>query len=340
MPEPALRGAVSFAAMGRRLIMAAAVLVAASALGGCGGSDLPPAAEPAVSPPVSARPAGTVFRVGSEPEGLTVTAGGLAAVVTRDPSQLRFVDLARRRIVSRVALPATARHLGLGPGGRSVLVPVEQSDELIEARPGGVVRTIAVGDHPHDAASAAGRVFVGNEFGDSVSVVEGGSTRATLDAPAQPGGVAAGGGLVGVVGVADRTLELYDASKLSAVGTVEAGEGPTHIVLGAGHAYVVDTDGNAVLTYDLGPPLRLAATTPAPGAPYGIALDARRRRLWVTSTAENSLVEYRIARGGLRRERVLPTVRQPNSVAVEPGSGAVVVAGRADGVLEVIGGGA
>ena len=75
---------------------------------------------------------------------------------------------------------------------------------------------------------------------------------------------------------------------------------------------------------------------PAPGAPYGIALDLARGRLWVTLTARNQLVEYAVGEGPTRRIATYPTVRQPNSVAVDPRSGVVYVAGRRDGRLQRI----
>ena len=66
------------------------------------------------------------------------------------------------------------------------------------------------------------------------------------------------------------------------------------------------------------------------GAPYGIALDRERRRYWVTLTARNEVVEL-TDRRLLRR---FPTVRQPNSVAVDAQSGRVFVASRKDGTLQ------
>ena len=45
-------------------------------LAGCGSADHnPPAAEPAVSPPLSARPAGELLRLGGEAEGVAIDLG-------------------------------------------------------------------------------------------------------------------------------------------------------------------------------------------------------------------------------------------------------------------------
>jgi len=68
------------------------------------------------------------------------------------------------------------------------------------------------------------------------------------------------------------------------------------------------------------------------GAPYGIAHDVRRGRLWVTLTATNRVAEVT----DRRLLRSFPTVRQPNSVAVNPGDGRVFVASRADGTLQLL----
>ena len=68
------------------------------------------------------------------------------------------------------------------------------------------------------------------------------------------------------------------------------------------------------------------------GRPYGLAADPGRRAVWVTLTDTNRLVGLRVTRDGLRPFANLPTVRQPNSVALDVASGRVDVAGSASGV--------
>jgi DNA-binding beta-propeller fold protein YncE len=145
------------------------------------------------------------------------------------------------------------------------------------------------------------------------------------------GGVAAtaDGEHVGVVRTRERALEVFDARTLRAAGRVSVGIGPTHLVGGGGRFFVVDTRGGALLEVRLHP-LRVHRRTHLGGTPYGIALDTARRRYWVTLTARNQVAE-------LTDHRVLrrfPTVRQPDSVAVDPGSGRVFVASRTDGTLQ------
>jgi len=325
--------------MSRPQAFALACTLAIALLAGCGGSDdgLAPAAEPAVSPPLEQRPAGRVIPIGNKPEGLVADAQTrLLAVGLTNPDLLALVDMDTLEVVRWIPMPESPRHLRLaGPGG-PVLVPAERSDQLIEVfLPGGRLRRTGVGDFPHDAASdGRGRVFVGDEAGDTLSVVEDGRRVQRLSAPVQPGGVVTtqDGALVAVVGVSERALELFDTRSLDRLGKIDAGMGPTHVVALDDRFFVVDTRGDGLLEVLTEPDLRIHRRTALPGAPYGVTTDPKRERLWVTLTETNEVVELT----DRRRLRSFPTVRQPNTVAVDPETGRVFVASRTDGTLQVI----
>lgn len=326
--------------MRRARLTMAALATGAVTLGACGGDDaFPPAAEPADAPPLGERPAGRTVELGSLIEGLAVDPRtGLAAVITRDPVGLALVDPAAGRIERRIPLDGVGRHLQLADPGGPVLVPVEGADQLAEVTlPSGEQTTTGTGDFPHDAATAAGRVFVGDEMGDTITVLEDGELIKILPSPVQPGGVEEGGGFIAVIAVAERVLTTYDPKTLERLGTIPAGEGPTHIAADGTRAFVADTEGDAILEFELGPDPVLVGTTELPGGPYGIALDPRRDLLFATLTASNELVEYAIGVEGISEVARHPTVRQPNTVAVDPWSGLVLVAGKtAEGPLQVI----
>jgi hypothetical protein len=317
------------------LYLVAALALLGVLLAACGGSSdrLAPAAEPARSPPLEREPAGTVVELGNKPEGLALDpVTGLLAAGLTNPDRLALVDGRTGRTVRRIRLPESPRHLSLaGPGG-PVLVPAERANAIVEvALPSGRLRTTRVGRFPHDATRARRRLFVGDELGHTLSVVEGGHRVEVLPAPRQPGGVAASADRehVAVVGVSERALEVFDTGTLESGGKVSVGIGPTHVVGAGERFFVVDTRGGALLEVRLDP-LRVHRRTHLGGAPYGIALDPERRRYWVTLTARNEVAE-------LTDHRVLrrfPTVRQPNSVAVDPHSGRVFVASRTDGTLQ------
>lgn len=54
--------------------------------------------------------------------------------------------------------------------------------------------------------------------------------------------------------------------------------------------------------------------------------------MWITLTGRNRVAEL----AGAKVLRTYPTVRQPNSVAVDPLTGRVFVASRKDGTLQMI----
>jgi DNA-binding beta-propeller fold protein YncE len=139
-----------------------------------------------------------------------------------------------------------------------------------------------------------------------------------------------------VITVAERTLSTYDAGTLEKRGEIEAGVGPTHLVAGDDDRfYVADTQGDAILVFESAPEPRLLDRANLPGKPYGIAIDNERERLWVTQTARNRVVEYELTDLAPKRLRSFATAQQPNTVAVDPATGYVYVAGRANGELQV-----
>jgi YVTN family beta-propeller protein len=303
--------------------------------------ELPPAAEPARSPALTATPAGRVVDVGSAPEGIAADPRARQfAVALRDPDQLALVDAATGAVEHRVALPGAPRHLGFNPADDSYLVPAESAGRMLEVdAPGGQISVdVAVGQHPHDAAAADGRVFVGNERSNTLSVLEGDRVIDTIPVATQPGGVAAAddGAQVAVVSVRERLLQLYDAQTLKLVDQAPAGVGPSHAIAFGNRVYVADTGGDALLIYHLQPHLTLTRRVSLPGAPYGLAIDPDRRTLWVTLPGRNEVVGLKADRTAPEIAR-LPTVRQPDAVAVDSDSGTVAVTGRSDGVLQLIG---
>ncbi len=324
-------------------------MAAALAFAGCGGgsssSSASPsstgfrrAAEPAESPPPRATPAGRGAAVGTEPEGIAWdAAAGLLAVGVRRPAAVAFVAPRGLRVVRRVPLPEPPRHLSFDSEDGAVLVPAERANELLEVRPGGVMNATEVGVHPHDATAVGGSVFVADEHSDQVSVVRDGKLVKTLGTPHQPGGiVAVAGRRVALVAVGARVLQVYDARAPRRLGGTAAGVGPSHVVARDDLAYVADTEGERVLVFRIGARPRQVASVAAAGAPYGLALDPSRARLWVTLTATNRLAEYALVRGLPRRVATYPTGRQPNSVAVDPRSGDAFVAVRGEGRVERI----
>jgi DNA-binding beta-propeller fold protein YncE len=326
-----------------------ATVVATVLMTGCGSSppaappppQLPSAAEPAPAPVPNAPPAGLVVPVGSSPEGVvTDPQTQLVAVGVRNPFALALLDATTGATRRRVELPGGLRHLQLAAPGGPVLVPDEGANRLIRVTlPGGQLTSeVMTGVAPHDATAAAdGTVFVANELDHSVVAVRGDRVAHIFTDVTQPAGLAAVGNLVGLVDVRENTLTVYDAQRLQRVAELPAGAGPTHVIADKrGHLAVIDTRGGAVLLYELQPTIRQIGRVELPGTPYGVAYDAVRDRLWVTLTALNEVIGLNLSASQPVLATPLPTVRQPNTVAVDGPSGRLYVTGTADGVLEII----
>ncbi|MCA1672539.1 MAG: YncE family protein, partial [Actinobacteria bacterium] len=138
--------------------------------------------------------------------------------------------------------------------------------------------------------------------------------------------------------VVGNQLHVYDATTLEQVAVLPAGDGPSHVrPLGPSLVAVADTRGNAVLVYDLRGQPRQVGRVPVNGRAYGLATDPQRGRAYVTLANTNQIVALQLERAGsVRTVSALPTVRQPNSVAYDPMTDTVLVAGAADSELQII----
>ena len=330
--------------------VAVAVLVA-----GCGGDGSPvqtsaasptsaPPAEPAPARVPAVPPAGRVVPLPNGPEGIVVGTSRVAAIAVRNPAAIVLVDASTGAVRRTIPTSGAARHLSLaGPDG-PVLAPLETSDELVELSlaDGDVVSmTTGVGRQPHDAARTAdGTIVVTNELGGGVVFVRDGAVIASLPAgPPQPGGVAAVGRYAAVADVQGNGVWVYDGSSRQQVAQKQVGTKLTH-ALGLSDDLVAfaDTDGDAVLIERIDPQITEVARVDAPGKPYGLAYDSQRRRLYVTLTATNQMQVIDLS--DTANPQILgfaPTVQQPNSVAVDRTSGAVLITGsNPSGSLQIV----
>ncbi|MGO4442014.1 hypothetical protein AB4Z42_01520 [Mycobacterium sp. 2YAF39] len=331
-------------------LIAVAVIVA-----GCGGTGTPeqtsassstpvPPAEPAPAGTPTVAPTGNVMPITSGPEGIVIGTSGIAAIAVRNPAGVVLVDSRTGVVRQTIRMDGAARHLSLAGLDGPVLVPLESSNELVEmSLADGTVlsTTTGVGRQPHDAVRTSdGTIVVTNERGGGVVFVRDGAVVGSVPAgPPQPGGAAAVGKYAAVADVQGNGVWVYDGSSREQVAQRQVGTKLTHAVaLSDDLAAFADTDGGAVLIERIDPQITEVAKVDSPGKPYGLAYDPARRRLFVTLTATNQLQVIDMADPARPRiAGLVPTVQQPNSVAVEPRSGSVLVTGtRQDGSLQII----
>jgi DNA-binding beta-propeller fold protein YncE len=289
----------------------------------------------ACSHPATVRKAGQVIALGKQAEGVAVDPGThLAAVGLRDPFTIALVDTRSGAVRQQVPVAGHVRHLAAQ--GHHVLVPLEDTGVLLLLKlPEGTVDArVPTDGYPHGVTAVGNDAqLVGNEHGGRVTLVRNGAAVATAKGFPQPGGVAATAKGIYVVDVAASTLTWLDPSTLKRRATVKAGDGPTHLIADKqGNLVVVDTRGNAVITYS--PELKVLHRVELTGTPYGIAYDEVRDQVWITLTAINRVAC--LSATDLKGVRSAPTVRQPNTVGVDSSSGTVVIASRSDGVLQLL----
>jgi DNA-binding beta-propeller fold protein YncE len=147
----------------------------------------------------------------------------------------------------------------------------------------------------------------------------------------QPAGTAPVGTSMGVLDVRKNDLTVYDADRLTIVGSTPAGAGPTHLIADR-HGRMIA----AVLVFAPLPAPRQVAGISQSGGPYGIAYDAARDRLWVASSGTNEVIGYDMSEPTPRRVQRFATVQNPYTLGVDSQSGRLFVAGVSAGVVQVI----
>lgn len=320
--------------------VAVLLVVCAAVCSGCGSNqpsdelmvtDNPVAAVAAVSPPAATPPAGAVTTSPDVVATAFAPTTGTLAVATKDIVQLYHLGdtLTPTKTVPVRAESLTVDGTSFLAAGANQLVRVGTDGT---ATPGTEFHGTPVSATPFD-----GRTLVALGKEHSVAVVRGDRVERTIS-----GGMMSADEILSTgknAAVLDRLrnavfeLNVPDAS----VGQgLRAGQGATNAVTDRyGRVLVTDTRGGALLAFSLDP-LLLRQNYPVSGAPYAIAYDKARDIAWVTLTETNEVVGYQVAGEQPKEKYRFPTVSQPNTVAVDPSSGRVIVASGTGNGIQVI----
>jgi DNA-binding beta-propeller fold protein YncE len=187
---------------------------------------------------------------------------------------------------------------------------------------------------PVSAATFDGRTLVAMRDERAVAIVEDAKVQRMIsgDMMSADQVLSTGKGAVVLDRLRNAVFEL-DVPRASVSHGLRAGKGATNAVTDRyGRVLVTDTRGGALLAFSLDP-LLMRQNYPVPGAPYAIAYDRERDLAWVTLTETNQVVGYDVAGEEPKEKYRFPTVSQPNTVAVDPRTGRVMVAsGTGDGI--------
>lgn len=331
----------------RRLVVVVSAAVAGAALvTGCSSTgtedDLQVAATlvaatPASSPAPTRAPEGTVLPAPPATAVLVDQPSRTLAVAVTQPPSLRLYALDDLAAAPRqVPLPGPVSALSPAGAG-AVFASVPTAGQVVKITlPAGAAEVTAQDGGPVDAARVGDRTLVARHEAKSVAVLAGSSVQRSIDGIASPD-------LVVPVGdhavLLDRLRSaVYDLNPdNTALGAgLRAGDGATNAVPDRyGRVLVTDTRGGGLLAFSTMPVL-MRQRFPVPGAPYGIAYDERRDLAWVTLTERNEVVGFDVAGGEPVERHRVPAVRQPDSVAVDSGTGRVFVASADGGGVQVV----
>ncbi|MBB1022511.1 hypothetical protein G6030_14650 [Dietzia sp. E1] len=286
-------------------------------------------AAPAESPQVSDPTGGETIPVPGSVRALVATGDRVAAQVENPPSlELGRVDGTSWSAEDSVPLPAGAGTASAAHDG-TVLVP--HGDGVVLVSPDGGVRELA-GLGPVSAAALTldGRLLTGTPDGEIVVRDADGAEQHRIDGLTSVDEISVSGdGSVTALSRPDTVIASIDLEADHAGPLLRAGKGAGLLdELGEGSVIASDTVGGTLLVYSTSP-VRLHQQFPVAPAPWAVAEDPTRQVVWVASTGTNTIQAYDLGDGvGILRADI-PTVRQPDSLAVTE-SGTVVV-GSADG---------
>ncbi|ULE35823.1 hypothetical protein K3G64_18845 [Mycobacterium sp. IDR2000157661] len=322
----------------RRCAAALAIL----ALAGCSSKpdDAPPPtivpAQAAESPPATGRPPGVVRPLPQPGSAARVdpASGSLVTLSTGPGVQSLITVFPPDGDARTVSLPTPATAMTGDDEGRLYLSTrggyyrVDVAD--------GTVTMVGVDGSPGTdftaiARRADGRLVLGTADGAVLTLGSETEVTAELDVFARVDQIVTQGNTAVVLDRGQTSVTTVSEDGTEDDQALRAGLGAATMVADpAGRVLVADTRGDGLLVFAT-EPLILRQSYPVPGAPYGLAGSATL--VWVSQTADNSVIGYDLATGIPVEKVRYRTVQQPNSLAYDESSGTLyVVSGSGAGV--------
>ncbi|MEB3370821.1 YncE family protein [Saccharopolyspora mangrovi] len=281
------------------------------------------AATPATAPPATTPPAGTVQP--APPTQHTAYDRDTRTLVLAAGPQLNLIDTTtgNRRTLDLPAAPSTLR----AQGGQ-VLAALPDAGQITRID----LRTTTA--HPTPVAGAPvdaidldpHRTAVALRDTATVTILTDGHPTTTTEKFQGPAQLLTQAGQLYVLDRLTTAITPINPATGEKGAGLRAGEGATNTVQDRyGRILTIDTRGQALLAFSTDP-LILKQRYPVPGAPYGLTYDPTTDTAWTTLTATNELVGYDIAGGEPRETHRIPTISQPDSLALDPNTHTLYIA--------------
>lgn len=284
----------------------------------------------AQSPPVSTPPAGSVRALSTSIDSTTFDPATRTVIVTSaDGRQIMLFDAQQPAAEPRtISVERPVRHV-TPVGDGTVLLAMKEQVGTLDLRTGTMTPTPAEGDPLAVAQLPDGRIVTGTKDGEinitDPDTDELSDPTQTIDGLASADAFAVVGDTLTVLDREQTSLTEVDIAESSLGMALRVGEGASELATDSfGRILVTDTTGDELLVYTTDS-LVLRQRFPVGPAPVGVAYDEGADVVWVTLTGTNEVVGFDLSSGvGIETER-FPTVRQPNSVAVDSETGTLYV---------------
>ncbi|GGG09949.1 putative conserved lipoprotein LppL [Rhodococcoides trifolii] len=284
----------------------------------------------ATSPEITTAPAGVVSEAGTSVESMAFDPGSrTVAALTADGRTLLLQTSAGTDATPRTtSLPEAGNSVSAGRDG-TVLVTTNSGVLQVDCA-SGAVRDLPVDGGAVSAVPFGDGLAVGNSSGAIHILDADGGVTETIDGLASVDALSAIDGQLTALDTKQTSVTSIDTDRGALGPALRAGEGATNLASSPdGRIAVADTaDGELLVFTD--DDLILRQRFPVAGSPFAVAYDTSSGIVWVTTTATNEVAGYDVSTGiGVETAR-FPTVRQPDSLAVDSQSGDLFV-GSSDG---------
>jgi DNA-binding beta-propeller fold protein YncE/predicted Ser/Thr protein kinase len=232
---------------------------------------------------------------------------------------LSGVDPEAQRVTSTLGVGKGASGVTIGAG--SVWVSNPRTGTVSRIDPDkGVIDEIPVGGSPGAIVFGGGRIWVADEDGAGITVINGPRAQVIkrgLAPHAAPLRLAAGAGGLWVSSASTGTVRRIDLGTMAVGPPILAGRGPAGVTVGHGLVWVANSRSASVTRVDPSTHSILGDPIPVGELPGGI--DAGTEAVWVASAADDSITRLDLESG--------EPIGDPISVGPKPG--AVVVGPKA-----------
>ena len=243
---------------------------------------------------------------------------------------LTGVDPQTRAVVSKLRVGKGVSGVTIGAG--SVWVSNPRTGTVLRLDTDGkVTARLHLGGSPGAIVSGGGRIWVADEDGAGVTVIDGPKARVIrrdLAPHAAPLRLAVGAGGLWASSASTGTVRRIDLGTLAVGPPILAGRGPAGVTVGHGLVWVANSRSATVTRVDPSTHSILGDPIPVGEQPGGI--DAGTEAVWVASAADNSVVRLDLTSGDPIGS---PIGVGPKPGAVVVGPEAVWVANNGDGTL-------